>query len=75
YFFKGIGRAITKSKGWQLFSVIIFGFLILITTVAQFIMEGSYPIRAVFFANLGFLLIIVGIVSFLIRFLYKLIYK
>jgi len=75
YFFKGIGRAITKSKGWQLFSVIIFGFLILITTVAQFIMEGSYPIRAIIFANLGFLLIIVGIVSFLIRFLYKLIYK
>ncbi|MHA1150324.1 MAG: hypothetical protein ACTSR8_19020 [Promethearchaeota archaeon] len=75
YFFKGIGRLLTKTKVWQIFVFIIFGFLILITTVIQFIMEGGYPIRAVFFANLGFLMVLMGIATLLLQFIYKLTYK
>jgi len=74
-FFKGIGRLISRSKGWQIILYMFFGLLILITTTVQFIMEGSYPIRAVLFANIGFLLFISGIFVLLMRFTYKLAYK
>ncbi|MFO8018482.1 MAG: lanthionine synthetase LanC family protein [Promethearchaeia archaeon] len=75
YFFKGIGRMIVKSKAWQLIFYIVTGLAILLTTVLQFIMAGGYPLRAVFFMNLGFGMFITGIIAFLIRFIYKLTYK
>ncbi len=75
YFFVGIGRLITKSKGWQIFVYLIFGVVILLSTMLQFIMEGYTPLRGVFFVNLGFFMVITGIVTFLIRFVYKLAYK
>ena len=74
-FFSGIGKLITKSKGWQLIAYIGLGFLLVITTVIQFFMEAGYPIRGVFFANLGFFMFLSGIVAYLIRFIYKLSYK
>ena len=75
YFFKGIGRIIVKSKAWQLILYLVIGLAILLTTVIQFVMEGRYPLRAVFFTNLGFGMFISGIIIFLIRFIYKLTYK
>lgn len=75
YFFKGIGRMIVNSKAWQLILYIVFGLTILLTTVVQFVMAGRYPLRAVFFTNLGFGMFISGIIIFLIRFIYKLAYK
>ena len=73
--FRGLGRVIANSKAWHLLFYMGLGFMMLITTVIQFLMEAGYPLRAVFFANMGFLMLISGIIAFLLRFIYKLSYK
>ncbi len=74
-FFVGIGRLITRTKGVYIVFYMGLGFIIVVTTVVQFFMEAGYPIRAVFFANLGFMMFLSGLIGFLIRFIYKLAYK
>jgi hypothetical protein len=48
--------------------------MVLLSTI-QFIMEGEFPLRAVFFVDLGLVMFIIGLVVIIIRSVYRLVYK
>ncbi|MHA1274586.1 MAG: hypothetical protein ACTSQS_14270, partial [Promethearchaeota archaeon] len=74
-FFRAIGRMIIRTKGIVILLFMTIGALFVLTSVVQFVMEGGYPLRAIFFINLGILMCIIGCVAFIIRGIYKLSYK
>lgn len=75
YFFSGLGKLIVESKLYHIIVFIMCGLLMVLMTTIQFILEGDYPLRAIFFVDLGLIMFIIGFVAIIIRSIYRLVYK
>jgi len=74
-FFKGLGKLITGARLYHIIIFILCGLMMVLLSTIQFIMEGEFPLRAVFFVDLGLVMFIIGLVVIIIRSVYRLVYK
>ena len=70
--FVAIWTAITKSGGKQIMVTALLGFALIVATVVKFFGEKTYPLRALFFIDLGFILFIGSFVIIILHLIYEL---
>ncbi len=70
--FVAIWTAITKSGGKQIAVTALLGFALIVATVVKFFGEKIYPLRALFFIDLGFILFIGSFVIIILHLVYEL---
>jgi hypothetical protein len=71
----GLWKAIQNAKGRNVFWASLVGFVLILVTVVKFFSADYYPLRAIFFIDLGFGLFIGSFAILILHLIYEIFYK